>query len=85
MLNAVIHHELLKPSNTITGDFYRQQIVQMDRALKDKDRNMQRHKKMIFQYDTTRLRVGNTVKKTLPHPLHSIDISPLDYYLFGSI
>jgi len=33
---GVVYYELLKPTETITGDQYRTQLMQLSRALKDK-------------------------------------------------
>ena len=80
-----IYYDVLKPSETITSDHYRQQIVQCDRTLKDKRvEYIGRHKKVILQYDNTMSYVAKSVKETsdilnndsLPCLLYSKDISP---------
>lgn len=91
---GVIYYELLKPGETITGDRYRQQLVKLNRALKDKRPDYaKRHDKVIFQHDNARPHVAKPVKETLellrwdvlPHPPYSPDIAPSDYYLFRSM
>ena len=49
---GVVYYELLKPTETITGDLYRTQLMRLSRALKDKrPQYNERHVKMILQLD----------------------------------
>lgn len=49
---GVIYHELLKPSETITGDRYRLQLIRLNRVLKEKRSEWDnRHNKLILLYD----------------------------------
>lgn len=49
---GVVHYELLKPTETITGDRYRTQLMRLSRALKDKrPQYNERHDKVILQHD----------------------------------
>ena len=91
---GVIHYELLQPNETITGERYQQQLMQLSRALKLKrPQYAKRHDKVIFQYDNARPHVAKVVKETLeaiqwdvlPHPPYSPDIAPSDYHLFRSM
>ena len=91
---GVVYYELLKPSETITGDRYRQQLIELNRALKQKRPvYAERHDKLIFQHDNARPHVAKPVKETLellnwevlPHPPYSPDIAPSDYHLFRSM
>jgi len=41
IIQCICYNELLKPSKTITCGRYRQQIVQLDQALKENNRDMQ--------------------------------------------
>ncbi|GBP04837.1 Mariner Mos1 transposase [Eumeta japonica] len=51
---GVVYYELLKLTETITGDCYRTQLTRLSRALKDKWRQYnERHDKVILQYDNT--------------------------------
>lgn len=91
---GVVYYELLKPSETITGDRYRQQLMQLNRALKEKrPQYAKRHDKVILLHDNARPHVAKTVKDTLEalnwdvlaHPPYSPDLAPSDYHLFRSM
>jgi len=48
----VTYYEIMKPSNNIMGDRYRQQIVALDGAVKEKRTEYAgRHNKVILQHD----------------------------------
>lgn len=50
-----IYYELLKPSETITGDRYRLQLIRLNRALKEKRPEWDnRHNKLILLHDNAR-------------------------------
>ena len=89
---GVVYYELLKPTETITGD--RTQLMRLSRALKDKrPQYNERHDKVILQHDNARPYVAKVVKtylemlkwEVLPHPPYSPDIAPSDYHLFRSM
>ncbi|GFW69541.1 aromatic-L-amino-acid decarboxylase [Trichonephila clavipes] len=91
---GVVYYELLKPTETITGDRYRTQLMRLSRALKDKrPQYNERHDKVILQHDNARPHVAKVVKtyletlkwEVLPHPLYSPDLAPSDYHLFRSM
>lgn len=91
---GVIYYELLKPSETITGERYRTQLVRLGRALKEKrPQYNERHNKIILQHDNVRPHVAKVVKKyletlkweILPHPPYSPEVAPSDFYLFHSM
>lgn len=93
-VKGVVYYELLKPSETITGDRYRTQLLRLKRALNDKRPEWsRRHNKIILQHDNARPHVAQQVKNyiegvgwdILPHPPYSPDIAPSDYYLFRSM
>ena len=78
---GVIFYELLKPSETITADRYRQQMIKLDRAVKDKRQQYNEgHDKVILYHDSPRLHIAKTVQEILPHPPYSPDIAPFDYH-----
>ncbi|GFU28458.1 mariner Mos1 transposase [Trichonephila clavipes] len=88
---GVVYYEFLKPTETITGDRYRTQLMRLSRALKDKrPQYNERHDKVILQHDNARPHVEKVVKtymetlkwEVLPHPLYSPDLAPSDYHLF---
>ena len=46
---GIIYYELLKPSETITGDRYRLQLIRLNQALKEKRPELDnRHNKLIL-------------------------------------
>lgn len=92
--HGVIYFELLQPNETINGERYQQQLMQLSRALKvARPQYAERHDKVIFQHDNARPHVAKVVKETLtalrwdvlPHPPYSPDIAPSDYHLFRSM
>lgn len=91
---GVLYYELLKPSETVTGDRYRQQLLNLNQAISSKRPQYgQRHDKIILQHDNARPHVAIGVKETLkrlgweilPHPPYSPDIAPSDFHLFRSM
>ena len=80
----VIYYELLKPNETINGEWYRTQLMRFSRALREK---------VILQHNNARPHVAKSVKtyletlkwEVLPHPSYSPDIAQSDYYLFRSM
>jgi len=91
---GVIHYELLKPGRTITGDFYRQQLIGLKRAIAEKrPEYATRHESIIFHHDNTRPHVSVPVKNylensgwdVLAYPTYSPDLAPSNYYLFRSM
>ena len=91
---GVVYYELLIPSETITGDRFRTQLMRLSRALKEKRPQYQeKHDKVILQHDNARPHVARPVKtyletlkwKVLPHPPYSPDVDPSDYHLFRSM
>ena len=90
----VIYYELSKPNATITGDWYRTQLMRLSRALREKrPQYEQRHEKVILQHDNAPPHVVKPVKtyletlkwEVLPHLPYSPDIAPSNYYLFRSM
>ena len=88
---GVVYYELLKPSETITGDGYRTQLMRLSQALKEKQSQYQeKHDKVILQHNNARTHIARPVKtyletlkwEILPHPPYSPDISPSEYHLF---
>ena len=89
-----MYYELLKLTETITGDLYRTQLMRLSRALKDKQpQYKERHDKVILQPDNARAHVAKVVKtyletlkwEVLPHLPYSPDVASLDYHLFRSM
>ncbi|GFU73311.1 mariner Mos1 transposase [Trichonephila clavipes] len=91
---GVVYYELLKPTETVTGDRYRTHLMLLSRTLKDKrPRYNERHDIAILHHDNARSHVAKVVKTYLetlkwevqPHPLYSPDLAPSDYFLFRSM
>ena len=68
---------ILRYPETLTADRYRQQMIKLDRAVKDKRPQYDgRHDKVILQHGNARLNIAKTVQETLqvlnweilPHP-----------------
>jgi len=63
---GVVYYELLKPSETITGDLYRKQLMRLSRALKDKrPQYNEKHDEVILQHGNARPHVAKSVKTYL--------------------
>jgi len=91
---GIMHYELLKPSDTITGDVYRRQLMRLKVAIEEKRPEwVNRHSKLIFQHDNAKPHTANVVKtylkgqdwEVLSHPPYSPDIAPSDYHLFRTM
>jgi histone-lysine N-methyltransferase SETMAR len=91
---GILFYQLLQPDETVTGDRYRQQIIDLSHELKAKRPEWAtRHEKVKFLHDNARPHVAKLVKDTLkelnwdqiPHPPYSPDIAPSDYHLFRSM
>jgi histone-lysine N-methyltransferase SETMAR len=91
---GVIYYELLPSGQTITGERYRQQLIKLNAAIKEKrPEYATRHESIIFHDDNARPHrtqpVKNYVKnvgwESLPHPPYSPDLAPSDYHLFRSM
>ena len=86
-----VYYDLLKPSKTVTGDRYRQQLIKLNQALKRKRPEWgDRTHKVILLHNNARPHAAKPVKTylenikwdALPHALYSPDLVPSDYYLF---
>ncbi len=56
----MVYYELLKSGETITGERYRQQKINLNRALKAKrPEYAKRHDKAVFLHDNARPHVSN--------------------------
>ncbi|GFX89030.1 mariner Mos1 transposase [Trichonephila clavipes] len=63
---GAVYYELLKPTETITGDRYRTQLMRLSRALKDKrPQYNERHDKVILQHGNARPHAAKVVKTYL--------------------
>jgi [histone H3]-lysine36 N-dimethyltransferase SETMAR len=91
---GVLYYELLKPNETINGERYRQQLIKLNAAIKQKRPEWEaRHESLIFHDDNARPHraqgpknyVENVGWEKLPHPPYSPDLAPSDYHLFRSM
>jgi len=63
---GLVYYKLLKPINSITGDWYRLQLIRLSHALREKrPKYEQRHDKVILLHDNARPHVAKVVKKYL--------------------
>ena len=91
---GVIYYELLKPGETINTERYRQQMIDLNQALREKRPEYQkRQHKVILLRDNAPSHTAKPVKETieefsweiLPHAAYSSHLAPSDYYLFASM
>ena len=87
----MVSYELLKPSETITGDQYQTQLTRLSKALEKKwPQYQERHDKVILPHDNAQPHVARPAKthletlkwEVLPHPPYSPDVVLSEYYLF---
>ena len=90
----VIYYELLKPGETVNTERYRQQMIDLNQALREKPTEYQkRQHKVILLHDNAPSHTAKPVKETieafsweiLSHAAYSPDLAPSDYYLFASM
>ena len=91
---GVIYYELLKPGETVNTNRYKQQMINLNRALQEKRPDYRRRQhKVIFVHDNapshTAKRVNETIEtfswEILAHVAYSPDLAPSDYHLFASL
>ena len=91
--HGVIHFELLQRNQTITADFYSNQLQRLCEELRKKRSRLIYQKGVIHQHDNARPHVAKLIKdkikelgwKTLFHPPYSPNLAPSDYHLFQSL
>jgi len=88
---GVICYDLLKPGETVKANRYRQQLIDLNRALlKKRPQYNKRQDKLILLHDNAPAYKGKPVRKTLEalnwevltHAAYSPDLAPSDYHLF---
>ena len=91
---GVIYYELLKPGETVNTERYRQQMIDLNEALREKPPEYQkRQHKVILLRDNAPSHTAKPVKETieafsweiLSHAAYSPELAPSDYYLFASM
>ena len=83
----MVYYELLKPGETVNTERYRQQMINLNQALREK-----RQHKVILLHDNAPSYTAKLIKETieafdweiLSHAAYS-DLAPSDYYLFASM
>ena len=90
----VIYYEVLKPGETVNTERYRQQMIDLNQALREKRPEYQkRQHKVILLHANAPSHTANPVKETieaisweiLSHAAYSPNLAPSDYYLFASM
>ena len=90
----VIYYELLKPGETVNIERYRQQMIDLNQASREKRPEYQkRQHKVILLHDNAPSHTAKPVKETIKafsweipsHAAYSPDLAPSDYYLFASM
>jgi len=90
----VIYYELLKPGETINTERYRQQMINLNQALCEKQPKYQkRQHKVILLHDNAPSHIAKLIKETieafdweiLSLAAYSPDLAPSDYHLFASM
>ena len=90
----VIYYELLKSGETVNTERYRQQMIDLNQALREnRPEYRKRQRKVILLHDNAPSHTAKPVKETieafsceiLSHAAYSPDLAPSDYYLFASM
>lgn len=87
---GLIHHNFLKPGESITAELYCKQIEEMHLKLQEHHPALVNRKRAILLHDNARPHVAKlTLQKLnelgyeiLQHPAYSPDLSPSDYHFF---
>ena len=91
---GLIYYELVKPGETVNTIRYQQQLVNLERAVREKrPETKRRHEKVILLHDNAPAHTAKPVRETLtsfswevsPHPPYSPDLALSDYHLFASL
>lgn len=91
---GIIYYELLKPGETVNAHRYHQQLIKLNRAVREKRPNYAtRHEIPILLHDNAPSHKSTLVQnymealnwEVLPHAAYSPDLAPSDYHLFSSM
>ena len=93
---GVIYYELLKPGETVNTNRYRQQMIDLNRALREKRPEYGKRQGtksfcfMIMLHHTQQNGSGKRSRRSaqreiLAHAVYSPDLAPSDYHLFASL
>ena len=90
----MIHYELLKPRQTLTGELYRVQLMSLNAEIhREKTEYATKHESIFFIDDSAQPHRAKPVQnyvetvgpEVLPHPLYSPDLAQSEYHLFRSM
>ena len=89
-MRGVIHHNFLKPGETVTSEKYCEEIDQMHLQLKRLRPALVNRKGPLLLHDNAKPHVARVTQKklnelgieVLPHPPYSPDLSPTDFHFF---
>ena len=90
----MIYYELLKPGETVNTERYREQMIDLNQALREKRPEYQkRQHKVVLLHGNAPSHTAKPVKETieafgwetLSRAAYSPDLAPSDYYLFASM
>jgi len=84
-----VYYELLKPSETVNTECYRQQIINLNQALCEKRPKYQKRQHKVLLHDNASSHTTKLVKETieafgweiLSHAVYSPDLAPITTYL----
>ena len=90
---GIVYFQLLSRNQTINANFYRRQLMKLDKEIKEKWPELATRKGVIFHQDNARPHTSLVTRKKLlelgwkviPHPPYSLDLAPSDYHLFRSL
>ena len=93
-IRKMFYYELLKPDEIVNTERYRQQMINLNQVLCEKQSECQkRQHKVILLHDNAPSHTAKLVKETieafdweiLSHAAYSPDLAPSDYHLFASM
>lgn len=90
---GVVYFEILPNNQTINANIYCQQLMKLEKAIKEKRFDLTNRKEIVFHHDNVRLRTCSVTRgkllelgwEVMPHPLYSPDLSPSDYHLLPNL
>ncbi|GFS97427.1 mariner Mos1 transposase [Trichonephila clavipes] len=88
-----IYYELLKSSETVNTDRYKQQLLNLNDAILEKREQYKKHQHNVIFVDDNAAKVLKPTKdivkvlgwEPLAHAAYSPDLAPSDYHLFASL
>lgn len=92
-IHGVVHFEILKAGETITAQYYCDQLDRLKAAIAEKHPALLNRKNVILHHDNARPHVARMTRsklkelgwETFTHPAYSPDLAPSDFHLFRSL